>query len=301
MMPIVSTIAIILLSAAALLLLIALLTPFHFLTDFAVSTDARSGTFLLSWIHPRILGMRYDFAHDQAELTIFWRRVKTFAGKTGAQEKTGKRAGTGKIKGAVKKEPVPEEPALRAAKPAEPAASASPEPFSSTATDSQPPSPEPSARSRFAQFGKRMVLRWRKFQATWRILQRHNMASRTFRWCMRLLSMSLRVVRFDHVRINIKAGIEDPAELGKIYGWYAAGNRLLFAGRKNITLRFEPQFMQNRLAFDGSVGLRTSAARVLMPVAVALVTFPWLRAFFIWRRLKTVYQSQTPSDIINHL
>jgi hypothetical protein len=292
MMSIVSAIAIILVSAAALLLLIVLLTPFHFLTDFAVSTDARSGTFLLSWIHPRILGMRYDFAHDQIELKLFGRRVKTFVPGADAQEKTGKTTG------AVKKEPVPKEPAQRAAKPAEPAATASPKPFSSTTSDNQPPSPKPSTLSRFARFGKRMVMFWRKFQTTWRVLRRHHMASRTFRWCLRLLSMSLRVIRFDHVRINIKAGIEDPAELGKIYGWYTAGSALLFGGRKNVALRFEPQFMQNRLAFDGSVGLRTSAARVLMPVAVAFITFPWLRAFFVWRRLKTVYQSPTPSDII---
>ena len=115
---------------------------------------------------------------------------------------------------------------------------------------------------------------------------------------MRLLSLSLRVVRFDHVRINVKAGIEDPAELGKMYGWFTAGNGLLFGSRKNIMLRFEPQFMRSFLACDGSIGLRTSAASVLMPVVIALCTFPWLRAFFVWRRLRTVYYSKPPSDII---
>lgn len=287
MMPIILTIAIILVSAAALLLLVVLLTPFRFLTEFAVSSNARTGRFLLSWIHPRILGMHYDFAHDLVELTIFGRRVKTFAWKTDVQEKTGKRADTG----TAKKEPVPQGPAQRAAKPAAPAASPSMKPSSSTTGNDQAASPGPTTRSRFAQFRDRMLSHGRKLRATWRILQRHHLASKSFRWSMRLLSASLRVVRFDHVRINVKAGMEDPAELGKIYGWYTAGIALLAGNRKNVTLRFEPQFMQRRLAFDGSVGLRTSAARVLMPVLVALITFPWFRAFFAWRRLKAVYKS----------
>jgi hypothetical protein len=297
MMSIILTIALILVSAAALLLLFVLLMPFRIVTEFAVSTETRSGALLLSWIHPRIVGVHYDFADELAELTVFGKRVKTFARETDALEKSRKSADTRSSPGRVKKEHSPEDPVRQSAKPAGPAASPSPEP-SSSAGDNQPASPEPTTWSRFAQFRMRMFSYWRKLRATWRILHRHHMASRAFQWCMRLLSACFRVVRFDHVHINVQAGIEDPAELGKIYGWYAAGSRLLFGGRKNIALRFEPQFMQNRLAFDGSVGLRTSAARVLMPVVVALITFPWLRAFLVWRRLKTVYQSQTPSDII---
>ena len=305
MMSIIMTITLICASVAAFLLLVVLLAPFRFFTEFAMSTEARSGTFFASWIHPRMVGIRYDIAHDLAELTIFGRRLKTKARDADAQEKTGKQTGSSKETVTEKKEsaleeptpvqptpvqPTPAQPAQQTIKPSIPAANVPPESFTSTASGDKNDLPHPSTWSRFAQFRKRMVSYWRKLQATWRILQRHHMASRALRWCMRLLSLSLRVVRFDHVRINVKAGMEDPAELGKIYGWYAAGNRLLFGSRKNIVLRFEPQFMRNSLAFDGSIGIRTSAASVLMPIVIALLTFPWLRAFFVWRRLKTVYR-----------
>jgi hypothetical protein len=287
MMPIILTIAIILVSAAALLLLVVLLTPFRFLTEFAVSSNARTGRFLLSWMHPRILGMRYDFAHDLVELTIFGRHVKTFTRAADVHEKTGKRADTG----TAKKGPVAQEPAQRDAKPAAPAPSPSVKRSSSTNVNDQAASPGPTTWSRFAQFRDRMLSHGRKLRSTWRILQRHHLASGAFGWLIRLFSACFRVVRFDHVRINVRAGMEDPAELGKIYGWCTAGIAILAGNRKNVILRFEPQFMQRRLAFDGSVGLRTSAARVLMPVLVALITFPWLRAFFAWRRFKAVYKS----------
>jgi hypothetical protein len=282
-----------------LAIILALMAPFHLLAEFAVSSEARNGTFLVHLIHPRFAGMRYDFAHNHIDLMLFGKRFKTFAREADVREKSGKPADSGTLTGTAKKEPVAKEPVRQSAKPSEPTTNASPEPFSSSTGGHQSASSGPTTRNRFAQFRTRMLSHWRKFQATWHILHRHHMASRAFRWCMRLFSACLRVVRFDHVRINVQAGMEDPAELGKLCGWFVAGSRLLFGNRKNIALRFEPLFMQRRLAFDGSVGLRTSAAMVLMPVAIALITFPWLRAFFVWRRLKTVYHSRLPGDIIS--
>jgi hypothetical protein len=308
MLSIMTTIILVCVSLVALVALVVLFVPFRFSTEFALSTDTGSGAFLAHWIHPRIFGIRYDFERNLTELTIFGWRLKTKARDADVNDKSAEQAASAKETGAVKKDPVltkpapvkpaPVEPARQTIQPAIPVAEVPPKSSASTVSDDKPGAPRQSIRSRFAQFRKRMSFHWRRLQTSWRILQRYQMASRALRWCLRLLSLSARSVRLDHVRINVKAGLKDPADLGKIYGWYAAGNRLLFGGRKNIMLGFEPQFMRNSLALNGSVGLQTSVARVLMPLVIGLLTFPWLRAFFVWRRLKTIYQSEPPGDII---
>ena len=98
--------------------------------------------------------------------------------------------------------------------------------------------------------------------------------------------MCSRLISFDHLRLHAKAGAGDPAETGKMYGWYTALNDGCFRRQNNIDVRLEPQFSGDVFEFDGSIGLRTSLARIGIPLIVALVTFPYLTVYFVWRRLK---------------
>ena len=85
----------------------------------------------------------------------------------------------------------------------------------------------------------------------------------------------------------MKAGFEDPAETGIWYGGYVAVTSVLAKSRR-IDIRFEPHFTGAMLEMDGSVRLRSSAARILGLLMVSLATFPYVAVFMAWRRMKNV-------------
>jgi hypothetical protein len=99
------------------------------------------------------------------------------------------------------------------------------------------------------------------------------------------------MIRFDHFRLHAKAGLDDPAETGKIFGLYIALNDVLFSSRKNVDVRIEPYFSGDTLEFHGSVCLRTSIARISIPVLAALMTFPYFTVLIVWWRLKKLFNS----------
>jgi hypothetical protein len=113
-----------------------------------------------------------------------------------------------------------------------------------------------------------------------------NVIAKMFRWCWRTLPLCFHVVQFDHFLLHAKAGVGDPAETGKIYGWYSALRNVLLMRQRNIDVQFEPYFSGEALEIEGNIGLKTSIIRIGIPLTVALMTFPYLSVFTIWRRIK---------------
>jgi hypothetical protein len=287
----------------AIVLLLALFSPFVLKTEFAVSSESQQGSVFLSWLHPLVVAARFSSVDGKGEVRLFGWRITVM--KREAHDGTGTggqdRAGTAPPAAAA---PIPRqqtESVMPKTAP-EPSPQASPHVSrkdddihantnTTTGTHEETRAASGQAQGRFRRFRNTLASGWRKAETTWRVIRFHRMASRFTRWMLSLFSGMLGIIRFDLCRLHVRAGIDDPADLGKVYGWYTAVQSIIRRRGRRIFITFEPRFMQNTLAFDGVIGLRTSLARILTPVTVALFTFPWLRAFFVWRRLRKLYRS----------
>ena len=118
-------------------------------------------------------------------------------------------------------------------------------------------------------------------------LKEKKLACKIFKWIFRIIKKILKVVSFKRLHVKANAGVEDPALLGKIYGYIEAIKYGSNSG-KNFRLEFTPVFMQNYLECRGSVSLRSSLWKFLLPLIVALVTFPYLSTLVVWLRYKSL-------------
>jgi hypothetical protein len=262
-----------------------LVAPIVLITQFSSLPGNRNGIFLVHWIHPWIARATYRFGSGIMELRLFgWRgsfpggqqapapdvvpdNRQTGISKTVAPEPA---ATTGRSKGPSEKSDtrIPQSPETRSKHKEKKGPRVGNDP-------AIPPAPN--------------RLTWSNVKKTIAVLRQGRSGGKLFRWVLRVLRFTLKIVRFDHLRLTAKAGVEDPAETGKLYGYFTALHSVLFSNRKNMDVRLEPRFMSNVLEFEGSVGLKSSIAAVVMPMVVALVTFPYISVFFVWRRLKKIY------------
>jgi hypothetical protein len=287
----------VLVSLSLILLFIILFTPFTFRTEFAVSSEYNHGTIFFSWIHPFIARVTYTIGDNDPEVRIFGRQWR-WLGEKLTQARTAGKKETEVVREKAP-DPVPEKTVPVSPRSGSAVQTGISSHQSKTETPAQSPggntpghgeAAAPSLKEGAGTLRRRIAALYHKIKITWTVLRRHRMASRSFRWCLRLLKLFFGLVRFDHFRLHAMAGMEDPAALGKIYGWYGAANSALFGKKKNVDIRFEPRFQGAELALDGSIGLRTSIARILTPLIVALVTFPYIRVFLVWRRIRKVYR-----------
>lgn len=116
-------------------------------------------------------------------------------------------------------------------------------------------------------------------------LKEKKLVGKILKWISRITKKILIIFSFKRLHIETKAGVEDPALLGKIYGYIEAVKYGLNSG-KNFRLEFTPVFMQNYLECRGSVSLRSSLWRLLLPMIIAVVSFPYLSTLVVWLRYK---------------
>ncbi len=229
-----------------------------FIAEFTGSDAGLSGSLNIQWMHPRIARLTYDIGNRRAALKIMgWTR--TLRREDGDEKRE-----------AYSEERV-QQPDVQKHEENRGTPDTS---FKKQACE------EPAAR------GEKKISGWRKITKTAALLDTQHVPARAFRWCGRVARLCFRMMRFDHFRLRAKAGAGDPAETGKLYGWYAAASQALFSRQKNVDVRFEPQFSGDVLEFEGRIGLRTSIARIGVMAGIAFITFPYYTAYRVWRRLK---------------
>lgn len=109
---------------------------------------------------------------------------------------------------------------------------------------------------------------------------------KVFSWLIRVLKTAGRLVRFEYFRADLRAGVEDPAALGRIFGYYQAVCSALQLMESGVSFFFEPVFMKNHFEAKGVIKIRSSVGSMLAPLGVAVFTFPYVSTFFLWRRYK---------------
>jgi hypothetical protein len=128
---------------------------------------------------------------------------------------------------------------------------------------------------------------WKKMKMILSLLKNNRRAIvKVLLWCRRTLRFCFLTVRVHRFRLHARVGAGNPAETGKMYGWYTVLNSSIFSLYKNIEVRFTPEFSGEQFECDGSIALRSSFARIAMPLIVALATFPYLTSYFVWRRVR---------------
>jgi hypothetical protein len=105
-------------------------------------------------------------------------------------------------------------------------------------------------------------------------------------WAIKLPGRFFHTIKIDHLKLNVKAGIEDPVLLGKIYGLFESVRYGLGVVESKYEIAFEPVFMENHIEGSGAVRIKSSISSLLAPVIIGIFTFPILSTFLLWRKSK---------------
>jgi hypothetical protein len=286
---------------AALLLFL----PIFLRIEFAVSETARSGKVRLYWGHPSVAGLTYEVGAKDFAVKIFgWHPRRSASGES-AEESAA-------ASSSIEKSPFVEdekspfakdttEAELKSAPPVEappqpaaperavPAAAVEPKRESADRkAPGRPPEREPEPK-------RAQESSWKKFKRIFTALNHRPWRKRLFRWAFRVLRSLFRLIRIDHVRLHAKAGMEDPADTGKLYGRLIGLKAGLFSHVKRADLRLEPCFSGPLFEVNGAIGISTSLYRLLAPFGLALTTFPYYKSWVVWRRFKAAQKPVQPA------
>lgn len=276
----ISTVLLIILGIAAALFLIVVCASITFTMEFAFSDKTRKGNFMIQWMHPRIACLTYTIGSRCGVLKVCgWTRTLRRKDDVEEMRDAPESPAAGHAPEPLRRPP-PQ--ATQSEKRAEQAAAPGHGETISASRDEH-------EKQGVAPREKRMS-GWQKIRTIYSILDRQHVPARAFRWCSRVVRLSFQIVRFDHLRLHAKAGIADPAETGKLYGWCNACAAGLFSRQKNTEVWFEPLFSSDALEVEGSMGLRTSIARAGFMAGIAFITFPYYTAYVVWRRVKKLQQ-----------
>jgi hypothetical protein len=123
------------------------------------------------------------------------------------------------------------------------------------------------------------------------MIRQDKLLSKLFRWILRVFKSLFKIIRFDHFHASVKAGIEEPALLGKVYAFYTMTRYTVMVSNGNPVIGFEPVFMKNYLEGEATFRLKTAVIVLLWPGVIALATFPYFTVLWLFwksRKLKKV-------------
>ncbi len=140
---------------------------------------------------------------------------------------------------------------------------------------------KPSLKKKFEKFKKIVTF----------VIDQKKIAVKFTRWIIRIIKNLFRVIKFDCIKFDIKAGFEDPSITGMVYSVYTGVFYTLeIHDAKQLKLNFNPVFTNKDVVtfFQGSLSLKTSLGRLILPITNALLFFPYYSAFILWRRYKKI-------------
>ncbi|MBN1577125.1 MAG: DUF2953 domain-containing protein [Chitinispirillaceae bacterium] len=142
------------------------------------------------------------------------------------------------------------------------------------------------------EFTESMALRPEKKDNWFKRLQRNRYLffigngawrAKAVQWILRVARTLFSIVRFDRFQASVRAGVEDPMLTGTIAGLHRAAVYGLTM-RQPYIISFEPVFMTNHFEFSVVLRAGTSLSRLLVPIVVAIVTFPAMHTLWlVWR------------------
>lgn len=254
-----------------LLLLLVLFTPFHVDARFCSLQNCSKATVSLWCIHPFFISFYYNWKEKDYYLRIVWWKMSK---KKIAQKDLGTPAKPDEqIKEVEEKSEAVAEPEI--------------EEKTEDTTPKNIQIEQPTIETVEKKSGKmdNLIERIKKSRIIF-FVSHKKWRGKILSWLFRFFKTFRCLVRFECFKAYIRAGVEDPAVLGKIFGYYQALSKGLQLNEYGLDLFFEPVFMKNHFEADGAVKISSSIGRLLTPFGVAFLTFPYINTFFLWRSHK---------------
>jgi hypothetical protein len=108
---------------------------------------------------------------------------------------------------------------------------------------------------------------------------------KTLRWLKRVVFAFFHIALVDFV----KAGFDDPSRTGAAYGYFIGLKHMLAtAPGSKLDMVYEPVFDGAPLKAEGEIRVSSSIARLCFPIVLALITFPYVHAFILFRRARKI-------------
>jgi len=125
-----------------------------------------------------------------------------------------------------------------------------------------------------------------KRSRVYKIISNKPLRNKLLRWLKSSIVRLIRIVPLKNLKLHAKIGVNDPAELGKICGYFYAARSVLTLRNYNVDMSMEPIFTEKRLDIDSELKIRTTISIIIWHLAAILATFPYLRVRKAWRRTK---------------
>jgi len=116
-----------------------------------------------------------------------------------------------------------------------------------------------------------------KSRRVYKIISNKPLRKKLLRWLKRSSIRVMRTVSIKKLKLHIRLGIQNPATLGKMYGYFSAAQSALTLQRYRVDLDMEPIFMEKCLSIDSELKIKTTLSTILWQLAMIAVTFPYLR------------------------
>ncbi len=259
-------------------LALVLVAPIAVVCAGAVGPGGGSVEVRCSWLHPGVLKAVIDNKGKTLEVLAFGAlRLYAYGTKAFPSQKPRKAAKAGARDHAVKGETLHEK-------------TSGPDRAQPLAEPEQRPAGPKAAAGHEQEPGRNQ---WRsgflQVKRLWVYLGNGPFRGKVIRWLGRTLQLLLRICSVGHVRLLVRMGFDDPAVTGTAYGWYTALRNMLADGRRRrCSIVYKPAFSGEPFEAEGEATIKTSIARLCLPVAAALATFPYLSAFCVYRTARKI-------------
>lgn len=275
-----------------LLLLFIILSPFYLGTKFSWADNKGQGYVSFWWVNPLVVYFKYDLATKAQKIIIAgW---KIGEKKNAAEAPVSENIPPQESKAPVVAKYVPELPREEVKEREIEIPEEKPEVIEKempqeiygpevTAKTEEPVVEKPKKVEKKAEKKDNILTRLKKNRVLF-FLRSRRWREKVTGWILRVFKSLFRIIRFDSLKLQVKAGLEDPSSVGAIYGIYEAVKFGLLDQNRKFDIRFEPVFMEDHLELRGETGIRSSIARLLVPFFVALFSFPYISTLILWRR-----------------
>jgi len=97
------------------------------------------------------------------------------------------------------------------------------------------------------------------------------------KWLKRTWGCAITIARFDRLKLHAAAGFADPADTGRMYGYFIAAKNALAPRSKAVIMEMEPVFTEQRMEADIELAGSTSAAIIISKLLAIAAAFPYWR------------------------
>jgi hypothetical protein len=118
-----------------------------------------------------------------------------------------------------------------------------------------------------------------KSHTAYKLVSDEPLRKKASKWLFRLPRRFFKLIYFDTLKLHVRTGYNDPASLGKLYGYFTAAHSALGLQNSFVDMRMEPVFTEKCLEIDSEISMRTSLSVLLWNTLAVLATFPYLRLY----------------------